>query len=77
MYKAVMTLITGIVLCAPAFADNQPLPQPKGKRPAVSFGARDIQSGQDTNVVKKSAPAPAPAATSKPAKSGPSTKNYQ
>jgi hypothetical protein len=76
MYKAVTTLITGIVLCAPAFANDQSTPQPKGKRPAVSFGARDIQAGQDNTQLKKPAPAPAPAATAKPAKSGPSTKNY-
>jgi hypothetical protein len=77
MFKAVLTLITGIVLCAPAFADDQSGRPPKGKRPAVQFGARDIQSSPDnSNTQRKPAPAATPAATAKPAKSGPSTKNY-
>ena len=76
MFKAVMTLITGVFLCAPAYADNQPAPVPKGKRPAVSFGARDIQGAPDNNIVKKPAPTAAPAQASKPAKSGPTTKSY-
>lgn len=77
MFKAVMTLISGIVLCAPAFADNNPTPSPKGKKPAVTFGSRDIQTAPDNNVVKRPAPAAASPATAKPAKSGPTTKNYQ
>ena len=81
--KVMSTLMTAFVLCAPAFADNNnnnnngaPETQPKGKRPAVSFGFRDIQSGNDQAPAKKPAPAAAPAPTAKPAKKGPTTKTY-
>lgn len=74
MFKALSTLVITLAFCAPALADNNE-PQPKGKRPAVSFGARDIQS-QDTPAAKRPAPAAAPAPAAKPAKKIPTTKTY-
>lgn len=76
MEKIILTLITGVALCAPALAEENK-PQPKGKRPVVSFGQRDIQAAPDNSMMKKPAPASTAAPAAKPAKkAGPTTKNY-